>query len=1052
MRYDPRLLIISGLLCFLPAAFAQVKPPAGSPAKVPKPNQAYILENSRTVANFQNDGTFTSEVSAQYRVLSQSGVQQLGLLVFSYSDANQKLKIDFVRVHKPDGTVIETPLDSVQEMPAQISRIAPMYSDLRQRNVPVKGLAMGDVLQYQYVIQTVKPSIRGEFWFDYTFAKTGIVKDEELLISFPKGRYVKVKSPGFSPVIANQGNRTSYTWKSSNSGGEAETQPAAEPPLPSVEITTFRDWSEVGQWWEALAREAAAPTPEVRAKAAELTRGLKTDDEKVRALYHFVSTQYRYISLSFGIGRYKPHSAAVVLSNMYGDCKDKHVLLASLLNAIGLEAWPALINSRRKIDPDVPSPGQFDHVITVVPEGQNLIWLDTTPGVAPFAFLLAPLRGKKALLMPDSKDPYLAETPENPPFQSSQIFNADAKLGADGVLTATIRRTLRGDQGVITRLLFNETPQARWQAVVQAISYFSGFGGKVSNINVGDPESTGEAFQLSYDYTRKNYGDWAHQRTSPPMARLLLPDWTDDAAKTSKPLKLGAPGSTTLTAKLTLPKGYTPALPPAVNLNRQFASYQATYSFKNGVLYAERDLIIKDAKVPASDHAAYDSFRKAINDDQGRFISLSNGPAAAASAVIDPQAMKLYNQAREAFMMRDIDGERDDLQQAVKLAPKFADAWIALGGWYLRMNRPSEAVAALRKAVQIDPKNERSYTPLGTALMRMGRQQEATQVWRALLEQNPNDGLAHATLGRILLRQKQYSAAVPELKAALKEDSGSALLESELASAAIGARDPATAVAAYGQAAKLDPSPTVLNNAAYSLADHNLALPEAAEFAQKAIKVDEQQAARLDLNKLETSDLALMVRLAHEWDTLGWVYFRMGKLDNARKYLNAAWNLDQVRPIADHLGALDEKLGKKQAAIHMYALAQACPTGVYSESDPNLVRVDPSAGKRKMLVNQAATELSLMRRAKLGKVFPREGSAQFLVLFAPGGKTEGVKFASGADALRPLAKAIASAHFKVPLPDDAPTRILRRGMVACYGSHFGCDFLLLLPEDVHSLN
>ena len=65
-------------------------------------------------------------------------------------------------------------------------------------------------------------------------------------------------------------------------------------------------------------------------------------------------------------GRYQPHSADDVLGNQYGDCKDKHTLFASLLQATGVTAYPALISSSRKLDADVPSPAQFDHVISVV--------------------------------------------------------------------------------------------------------------------------------------------------------------------------------------------------------------------------------------------------------------------------------------------------------------------------------------------------------------------------------------------------------------------------------------------------------------------------------------------------------------------------------------------------------------------------------------------------------------------------------------------------------------------------------------------------------------
>src|SRR5204863_9985828 len=126
-------------------------------------------------------------------------------------------------------------------------------------------------------------------------------------------------------------------------------------------------WAEVGDWYHELERERTTPDEKIRTKAAELVRGRNTDQEKIQALYEFVAKNFRYVSLSLGQGRYQPHAAADVMANQYGDCKDKHTLLSSMLVAAGLRAYPALMNSGRKIDADVPSPGQFDHVITAVP-------------------------------------------------------------------------------------------------------------------------------------------------------------------------------------------------------------------------------------------------------------------------------------------------------------------------------------------------------------------------------------------------------------------------------------------------------------------------------------------------------------------------------------------------------------------------------------------------------------------------------------------------------------------------------------------------------------
>ena len=137
--------------------------------------------------------------------------------------------------------------------------------------------------------------------------------------------------------------------------------------MPSVQVSTFQSWDEVGTWYGSLQTEQVKSTPLVQAKAAELTKGLKSNEEKIQAIYNFVSLHIHYVGLSFGIGRYQPHAAEDVLSNEYGDCKDKYTLLASLLRAAGYDSWPVLINSSREIDPELPSPGQFDHVIAAIP-------------------------------------------------------------------------------------------------------------------------------------------------------------------------------------------------------------------------------------------------------------------------------------------------------------------------------------------------------------------------------------------------------------------------------------------------------------------------------------------------------------------------------------------------------------------------------------------------------------------------------------------------------------------------------------------------------------
>ena len=175
------------------------------------------------------------------------------------------------------------------------------------------------------------------------------------------------------------------------------------------------------------------------AKAAELTKGITDNTAKLQALYGFVSTQYRYIGIAFGIGRYQPHAADDVLTNSSGDCKDKQTLLASLLQASGFTMYPALINSSWKIDPDIPSPAQFDHVIGYLP-GKEPVWLDSTVEVAPAGCLVPRLRSKPALVTVGEKI-QLVSTPEDSPAPSIETFKISGKLSDDGTFEAKVEDT-----------------------------------------------------------------------------------------------------------------------------------------------------------------------------------------------------------------------------------------------------------------------------------------------------------------------------------------------------------------------------------------------------------------------------------------------------------------------------------------------------------------------------------------------------------------------------------------------------------------------------------
>src|SRR5260370_38741173 len=113
----------------------------------------------------------------------------------------------------------------------------------------------------------------------------------------------------------------------------------------------------------------------------------------------------------------------------------------------------------------------------------------------------------------------------------------------------------------------------------------------------------------------------------------------------------------------------------------------------------------------------------------------------------------------------------------------------------------------------------------------------------------------------------------------------------------------------------------MLNSVAYALAEEKKGLPQALEYAEKAVQEVVEESSKILVSQLEIQNLTVSNRLAAYWDTLGWVHFGLGNLSEAERYLKAAWTVTQDAVIGDHLGQVCEKLGKKQQAAHAYRLA-----------------------------------------------------------------------------------------------------------------------------------
>lgn len=217
-------------------------------------------------------------------------------------------------------------------------------------------------------------------------------------------------------------------------------------------------WEGVGRWYEGLLAQVARNAEPVRAKARELIANLPDRRQKMEALVSFARRQVRYVAVEVGIGGYRPHPPQQVMERLWGDCKDKAVLLVDLLREAGIEAYPALIrlDPDGRVDRELPSPSQFNHLIVAVPAagldlGEDVpvsggyLFLDATQETGGLAWLQPAVQDQEALVVRGGRGE-LVRTPILHQYEGMRLA-VDLDLAAGGEAAGSVRLDLSGESG-----------------------------------------------------------------------------------------------------------------------------------------------------------------------------------------------------------------------------------------------------------------------------------------------------------------------------------------------------------------------------------------------------------------------------------------------------------------------------------------------------------------------------------------------------------------------------------------------------------------------------
>jgi len=337
------------------------------------------------------------------KVLTAAGIEEVGDQSISAHKEYDKIKDFKAQTITPGGKKIKVEKDAIFEKTA---------GDYEERTFTFPSVSVGCIIEYKYAVV----SERFYYLRPWYFQNSIYTSKSELSVTIPNGFTYTVQYQNVPPQFREPSLEEKIDVDAGYSGAKIRTftwtrenlPPITDEPYMSAlddyrsglrfQLQLYEDrynyvnfqktWPERGAVCQNWLDEYCNKDGDIRKLAEEITAGLTSPEEKSRAIYDYVTANYKsrkeYHNWYFMHDRMEN-----LLTDKFGSPEGKNVLLCRLHKAAGMPAFPVLISRRSNghFYPDFAYLPQFDYMIAFVQLGNDYEFLDASSKFAPYGVL-----------------------------------------------------------------------------------------------------------------------------------------------------------------------------------------------------------------------------------------------------------------------------------------------------------------------------------------------------------------------------------------------------------------------------------------------------------------------------------------------------------------------------------------------------------------------------------------------------------------------------------------------------------------------------------------
>ena len=418
-----------------------------------------------------------------------------------------------------------------------------IYDGRKSVMLDLSDIRVGDIVEFAYARAGMNPVFQGHQASDFDMQWEVPVAHVHRRLSTASGLDVRVAhlSGAPAPQVSQAEGFDERTWDLHDVPAlrmEASV-PGSYNPYPWIEWSDFASWGDVARWAEKLYAVPTRLGPELQAAVDGVARQSARDDERIVAVLRLVQQQVRYLGVEIGAGTHAPSAPDVVFARRWGDCKEKALLMVTMLRALGIDASPALVNTDRQADiaRDLPGAGSFDHAIVRVRQGGRDVWLDPTraPQQGTLATVTQPDYALALAL--DGRSVALSAMPAHTVAAHARDvrIDVDSRAGFDQPVRYDVRTTYSGWSADMVRDKLGNGEPAELQR-----SYLNFYASSYPGIRVAAPfevqdDTRANTVVVTEHYTVKDF--WPDDGKGAHQARLHAPEIDNELQAPAEPIR-----------------------------------------------------------------------------------------------------------------------------------------------------------------------------------------------------------------------------------------------------------------------------------------------------------------------------------------------------------------------------------------------------------------------------------------------------------------------------------------------------------------------------------